>query len=387
MVSRTASAMRSVSAAAVVVATGDDPGAAALEAIERLGGIRALLAGRTRAILKPNFVAGRVVGSGATTDLRIVAAVARAVRAAGAEPILCEFPGTEFDQETTFAILGVEELAREHGLRVVRGVERWTALRPAGARALRSFRIPAEVTGAALINLPVLKTHIVSTMSLGIKNLMGLLHLDDRRTMHALGIDRCIVDLARGLRADLTIVDGTVGMDGEGPVYGNPVAVGALVAGTDPLAVDFAACALVGVDPAAVEHLRLAAEAFDASAARRSAAAVAPRAAFTLPRPRRAYKVAFRAMFVLDYPFFALTRMRLARAVYASGLIGTRPKIRKRDCTSCGDCVSACPVPGTIDLSRFAIDPARCVRCLLCVDACGEHAIDVRGLSGAHAAS
>lgn len=67
--------------------------------LELLGGLDDVIAGRSIAVLKPNFVAGRPARTGATTNLDLIAAVADAVHAAGARPVLCESPGT--DGETT----------------------------------------------------------------------------------------------------------------------------------------------------------------------------------------------------------------------------------------------------------------------------------------------
>ena len=86
---------------------------------------------------------------------------------------------------------------------------------------------------ACFINLPVLKTHVVSTMTLGMKNPMGILPRPDRGAMHTFGIAQCIVDMNRGIKPDLTIVDGSVGQDGEGPLYGDKADLKVLVAGRE----------------------------------------------------------------------------------------------------------------------------------------------------------
>src|SRR5207244_9150630 len=192
-------------------------------------------------------------------------AVAEEVHACGAEPVLCEIPGTEFDREATYSILGVEKFCAENGIRIVRvdpegGEQDWIELRPAGARRLRRLHIPRFLQEACFINLPVLKTHVVSTMTLGMKNPMGILHRPDRRAMHTLGIAQCIVDMNRGIKPDLTIVDGSVGQDGEGPLSGDKADLQVLVAGHDSRAVDLVCCLLVGVKLRHIAHLKLALE-------------------------------------------------------------------------------------------------------------------------------
>ena len=218
---------------------------AAHRVIAQIGGMASVLKGAHAAILKPNLVAGREASTGATTSFALLKAVAAEVRACGAEPLLCEMPGTEFDREATYTILGLEQFCAEHEIRIVRidpegGAQDWVEVRPSEARRLRRFHIPRILQDACLINLPVLKTHVVSTMTLGMKNIMGILPRPDRRTMHTLGIDQCIVDMNYGLRPALTIVDGSVGQDGDGPLYGEAAHLQVLVAGRESLAVDLA---------------------------------------------------------------------------------------------------------------------------------------------------
>ncbi|MBI3946626.1 MAG: DUF362 domain-containing protein [Armatimonadetes bacterium] len=365
-----------------VVRTGDDLAGAARRAIELSGGMAAILDGRRVAVLKPNFVAGRPGRTGATTSLDLIAAVAEIVREAGAAPVLCESPGTEFDLEETYAILGIDDFCRRHGIGLVRDVGEWIEVRPKGARRLRRFRVPAPVAEACLINLPVLKTHVVSGMSVAMKNLMGLLPREDRRTMHTFGIHQSIVDLNLGLKPDLSLVDGSVGQDGEGPLYGRPANLGVLVAGRDSLAVDVVCCRLCDVDPKAVRHLDLALSQMGPRFPEVVGESAAPVERFTLPKVSPLYRFVFWLMYPLDYPFRWLTGSHLCAALYKTGLVGTRPKIIESACTRCGDCVTACPLPNVIDLTTLRVDPRTCARCLLCVEACPENAIIVKGMSG-----
>src|SRR5258708_35616855 len=87
---------------------------------------------------------------------------------------------------------------------------------------------------------------------------VGLRRRPDRRSMHTFGIDQSIVDMNLGVKPDLNIVDGSVGQDGEGPLYGDKADLQVLVAGRDALAVDLACCQIVGVKPRDIPHLKLA---------------------------------------------------------------------------------------------------------------------------------
>ncbi|HUX88441.1 MAG TPA: DUF362 domain-containing protein [Chloroflexota bacterium] len=350
--------------------------------IDMLGGMSGLLAGRQIAILKPNFVAGRPARTGATTNLELIATVAEQVHAAGATPLLYETPGTEFDYSATLKILGLEDFCHRHEIGIISPDQSWVTLQPPGARRLKRFRIPEVIAEASLINLPVLKTHVVSGVSFAMKNLMGLLPLEDRRSMHTLGIQQCIVDLNRGVIPALNIVDGSVGQDRDGPLYGRAANLGMLVGGRDSLSVDLICAQLIGVDPQIIGHLQLGVEQLGARSPRSVGVELEVKQRFELPNVHPLYRLAFWLMYPLDYPFHFVTGDHLCAALYRTGLVGTRPKIVESLCTRCGDCVNACPVPNTIDLQTLQVNPRTCERCLLCFDVCPEGAIVVRGMSG-----
>src|SRR5579859_2624690 len=377
-----------------VARTFDGIEAAAHRVISYLGGMASVVKEAKIAVLKPNFVAGRSAETGATTSFALLKAVAEEVRACGAEPVLCEIPGTEFSSEDTYTILGVEKFCAEHGIRIARvdpegGEQDWIELRPMEAKYLRRFRIPRFLQEACFINLPVLKTHVVSTMTLSMKNPMGMLPRPDRRAMHTLGIAQSIVDMNRGIKPDLTIIDGSVGQDGEGPLYGDKADLQVLVAGRDSLAVDLACCKLVGVKPRAIPHLRLALEQLGSPTWTQIGEEVGVIKQFRLPEQKALYRFIFWLMYPLDYPYswIAERGKHFCTTLYSTGLVGTRPQINEASCTHCGKCVEACPLPGVIDLKTLKVNPKTCQRCLLCYESCPENAISVKGYSGAGRAS
>src|SRR2546423_14802652 len=210
-----------------------------------------------------------------------------------------------------------------------------------------------------------------------------MLPREDRRAMHTRCIQQCIVDLNRGVRPDLSIVDGSVGQDGDGPLYGHAANLGLLVAGRDSLAVDLVCCRLVKGDPLSIGHLRLGLGQLGSREPRLLGGTVGRAQPHALPRGPPPYRFAFWLMYPLDYPYHRLTGTHLCAALYKSGLVGTRPQIVKEACTQCGICVQTCPLPNVIDLATLRVNPQTCARCLLCYEACPEGAMVVKGMSGA----
>lgn len=110
-----------------------------------------------------------------------------------------------------------------------------------------------------LIDIPVLKTHGQTQVSLGIKNLKGALAFESKKDFHRHGLPRMIALLGNAVKVDLTVIDGAFGIQ-KGPTGDDVHEVGVIVAGTDILEVDIVGSRLLGIDPAQVDHLRIFAE-------------------------------------------------------------------------------------------------------------------------------
>ena len=129
----------------------------------------------------------------------------------------------------------------------------------------REFYFPNTVLGADLIvSLAKMKTHHWAGATLSMKNLFGLvpgaIYGWPKNKLHYIGIPRSVVELSRHFRNTFAIVDGVVGMEGNGPIQGTPKPAGVLVMGRDLVAVDATCCRIMGIDPGKVEYLRMAAD-------------------------------------------------------------------------------------------------------------------------------
>ena len=124
--------------------------------------------------------------------------------------------------------------------------------------------LPRAVTEAdVVISMPKMKTHHWAGVTLSLKNCFGCLpgrvYGWPKNILHWMGIDDAVVDIAGAVRPSYAIVDGIVGMQGNGPIDGTQIAAGVLVFGDDPVATDTIAASLMGMDPTKIQYLREAA--------------------------------------------------------------------------------------------------------------------------------
>jgi uncharacterized protein (DUF362 family) len=232
----------------LVVARGS-PAEAARQALAALGGMARFVAPNQVVAIKPNASFASPPEWGATTHPGVLCAVIEECLAAGARRVLV-VDHTMGDARRAFARSGIQAAvdaqprAKLVSLDEPKGYE--TVDVPGGA-ALRSVEIASVVRRAdVLINLPTAKAHTATGVSLGLKNLMGLVW--DRDPFHnEMDLHVGVADLATAIVPHLTLIDAVTILQTNGPTGpGDVLQFGGVVAGTDPVAVD--ACA-VGLSP------------------------------------------------------------------------------------------------------------------------------------------
>lgn len=210
-------------------------------------------------VLKPNLVYPIAGESGVVSDVRLVRQLIEYLKGIGVKSIvMAEGPGLGVSAEEAFQKSGFSELSRETGIPLIdlNQAKRYPAKWYNG-----ELQLPEIFRDAYYINLPKIKTHLNTLVTLGLKNQKGLLSYEDKKRFHRNGLHRPVAELLSVVRPDLTILDGFWAIEGDGPLAGGRrVRLGVIAAGTDPVTVDAVGCRLMGIDPAEVEHLRLAAD-------------------------------------------------------------------------------------------------------------------------------
>ncbi|MBI5468434.1 MAG: DUF362 domain-containing protein [Deltaproteobacteria bacterium] len=344
------------------------------EAVELLGGVSGFVAEDDLILLKPNLLAGRPPEAAVTTHPSVVRAAIRLVREAGGTPIVGDSPGIG-NARRIAGKCGILEVCESLGVPFVDLKTLTIAENPDGHTFKRLDVAKEAVEVDGIINLPKLKTHAQMVVTLGVKNLFGCVpgklkpqwHLSAGvQSSHFAGM---LLDLYAFLNPRLTIMDGVVGMEGNGPGSGDPRKIGLVLASPDAVAMDTVIAGIVGVKTADIPILK--------EAQRRRLPGSMPGNISVLGESVDSVRVkgfklppVSETNFASRFPYFIDKRLRKA--------LTARPHIKRTDCTLCSVCVEVCPAVVMTKTERINIDYDRCIRCYCCQEMCPEGAIEPR---------
>jgi uncharacterized protein (DUF362 family) len=216
-------------------------------------------------LLKPNFVGLDPLGVMNTHPAVIAAACESFLRLGASEVLIGDGPAMDRDTEAILESVRLREFVGSLERKFVDLNTDDVECVPLTTKAsrLKELYFPRTVLGADLVvSMPKLKTHHWAGVTLSLKNMFGIVPGScygwPKNILHWAGIDNAILDINAAVRPDFAIVDGIVGMEGNGPIQGTPKACGALIFGDDPVAVDATCCRLMGLLPERVKYLAAA---------------------------------------------------------------------------------------------------------------------------------
>lgn len=210
-----------------------------------------------RVLVKVNFICEKTWDLGATTDPVVVEAIVKRISDLGLEVFVVESDATITNADKAYVKTGMKEMCERNGVKFVnlRHVNDRIKLVVPDDEVLKTVTVPRLVVESAVVSAAKLKTHVNTDVTLGMKNMFGLLPTKFKAKYHAKGISKVVVDINSVVKPTLTVVDGFVGMEGAGPIDGDPVRMDLIVAGKDVVAVDATCCRIMGFDPHKVKHV------------------------------------------------------------------------------------------------------------------------------------
>ncbi len=338
-----------------------------------IGGLEKIIVPGNRVLLKPNVLAIRSPEDAVTTHPAVVSAMCELVLEVGGIPVIGDGSGIVKPGSTTTAqalkASGIEDVASAYGAELINfETSGFVEVDVPGARQFSHLHISRAVLEAdVIISLPKLKTHELTLYTGAVKNFFGTVPQKNRKQAHFLEDRRrfgeAIVDIYSVVKPQLAIMDGVVGMEGNGPSNGTPVFAGVIMASYDCVALDIVASELIGIDPLKVPTNKAALE--------RGFGTEHPEIVGT---PMEKVKVGFKRPeggITAYVPSFLMRILRKQLAV--------KPIINTSNCALCKACVSNCSAHAIEETGKvLKINEEKCIQCYCCRELCPNNAVEIK---------
>ncbi len=339
------------------------------QSIDLIGGIHSFVKRGDRVLLKPNLLYGKAPEKAVTTHPSIVKGIIQLVKEEGGFPFIGDSPGIGSALGVAEKS-GIKKVADEMDCPIIE-LNRPVSPPERKGRLFKNILIDQAIFEAdVIINLPKWKTHAQMLLTLGVKNLFGCIPGPRKLLWHLqAGEDRKIfaqmlVDIYHMIQPSLTVLDGVVGMEGNGPNSGHPKPIGLVLASGDPLYLDQVVCDLLEIPRKSLLTNRVA---FEQGMGMDRIVIVGERLEdvnipnFKLPNLVR-----------IDWYLPGFIRKALKNG------LSSKPVVEEEVCKQCNQCVDICP-PGALrgNEKELIFDYGKCIRCFCCQEICPEGAIRI----------
>jgi len=345
---------------------------ALVRTIDSLGGIRKFVSRGDRVLLKPNLLSGNPPERAVTTHPAFIKGVARIVLEAGGIPSIGDSPALA-SLHRVAKKSGVTQVAKELGIKFLEFTDS-VIVSPQKNHLYKKIEIARPLLEVdKVINLPKIKTHSQMLMTLGVKNLFGCVVGKRKAIWHLeAGKDRdafatMLLEIYARINPALTLVDGIVGMEGNGPGRGDPRHIGLIIGGKDGVAIDRVIAQILKIESRLIPTLRVAErkgygetnlEKIEIKGEKISDVQVKN---YKLPRSV--------ALEMFSFPLSGLIR----------NLFTSMPYPNPKNCSLCKNCLEVCPSKAMeIKGKKVEVDYNRCIRCFCCQEICPEGAIEIK---------
>ncbi len=339
------------------------------EAIDLFGGIEKFVPSGSSVLVKPNLLMAKPPEAGIDTHPEVVRGVIRVLKQARCKIYVGDGPsvwgGQAENVDSVYEQSGIKRVCAEEGVELVRfDKRRWRT----------NFPLTTWIDEAQyLVSVPKFKTHEFTLLTGAIKNLYGLVSGTYKTELHKKYFERSefskiLVDIYEQKKPALSVVDGIVAMEGDGPgTSGRLRQLGLLIAGPDAVAVDSVLAEIMGVRPQDVLTNREANIRGLGESDIGNIDILGERLADIKGRPFLLPTASLRSR--IPQPVINLIR----RFIYY------RPAVQSKECSSCGACIEACPNQVIRRKNgKIYIDYSRCIYCFCCQESCPNSAIRIR---------
>ncbi len=208
-------------------------------------------------LVKVNLITSHTYETGITTDPIVVKAIIKMVKDLGKRVIVVETEGGITSPDKAIIKTGMMDVIEEAGAEYLNmgHLKEKVELTVKNPKAIKSFKVAKIATESAIISNATMKTLHHTTITMGLKNMFGMLTKKRKFLYHIKDMNKVIYDICKTLPPTMTVIDGFYGKEGRGPWHGKAVKMNTIIASTDPVAADATAARIIGINPETIKHV------------------------------------------------------------------------------------------------------------------------------------
>jgi len=315
-----------------------------------------------KVLIKPN-----VVGAfpnkqiACTTNPALIESICKILKKNNCEIFIGDSPFT--NPEASFKASGIDKVAKKYGKLVIFEQDKVVNIKNKKGKILKEFEIAKTLKDADLvINMPKLKTHSLTKFTGAIKNLYGIILGGMKQKYHnkARGekqFSKLLIDIYQNFNPQLSIMDGVIGMEGEGPTSGDAFNSRVILASRNEVALDIACCKMIGINPESIGYLKEAVKRKLYPDFNAEVIGKLPKFKFKIPSSH----------------MIAKTKKVIKKLFIEKPIVCDTTK-----CIKCGLCMKHCPTKA-ISMNPYpVVNRKKCIRCFCCIEICPQDAMMIK---------
>jgi len=313
-------------------------------------------------ILKPNFVMPKKY---AITSIELIEQICKLAEIYGTKLEVIESPGMEFNPATLESYTNIKKLEKKYNLRTCLKPNAFFRVDIKGVH-LKKIYIIADFLEKPWINIFKIKTHVISTVTLGAKNLMGILRYDTRQDMHITGVNKCLLDIANFIKPNYSLADGFPAMEGDGPTFGMPRWDNIMLGSDNILKLDhFIAKEIMKINMGKIDYLKDVDVNYNEI---KGCIGIIPNIKpFKEPSVSDLYLKLYNGMYSIDKIFYPLFKLHFNEFLYSFSIFGTKVVIKNKISLKNLKDKDFCKFDA-INFEKGEINYKKCVNCMDCVE-------------------
>lgn len=334
-----------------------------------------------RVLLKPNLLMKRKPEEITTTHPAVIAGIIVCLKELGISDItIADSPGGPYTAKALNGIYeatGMKTLAKQYDVALNEDFGYYEQTVEKGVKVHRFTLINPIKNADYIIDIAKLKTHAMTTLSGGVKNLFGAVPGLMKPEFHFRFPDKndfsnMLLDLCETVKPNVTFVDAVISMEGDGPSGGTPKKTGLILASKSPYNLDVALCNLIDADvndvPTVHQAIKRHLSVSDIKELEFIGDELISFSDYKMPNVKS-----------VDFMERVPSWLRKPLNPIVQAMVVSKPVIRTKQCIGCGKCAESCPAKTiAITNKKVIIDYSKCIKCFCCHEMCPVKVIDIK---------